>query len=1215
MGIKIIGTKAKVHWLTKNKTDVLTDNEAVLYVPNNPKKLGQVTRDSAAGLTPAEAFEKRYTDKSLADQNVIADDIFVVEKTYGEDYDYDDMVRVLVNQLYKKSAIEFDALHPGYQIQNTNSEALLGYDRTKHLSALKDVIKQAFNISKTYNTKKPFMPRFGQTWAIDQIVKGLTEYDKILFAGHTGIGKSKISLEAIHQYFNKGAFVLITTPIAETISSFKEAVADTRFGNNFDRETEIYSKRDLPSVEKIQASVNRGNLVVFIATVQDARYQDKITFNAESAELFTGLEANAEYGIREDYEELFKLVDLWVRDEYHKEYGGVITQKVFSNINTKKRLDLTATPYGVIDEYEPGQVIARTLLWALNNQEHTKVPQIQIDCLAGLLPKHMGTYKDMFSVEEGFHSHKLVEQNLKTGEFVNFGIIEDLVYKCYCDIMPRKKNLFSIINDSDLSQIAKQKGLWIFPEGANGISAREYITALTTKLNSSNRLNQRILFASAYEIDQNRGSKTVEEYIESISDERVLVILTHGKFKTGTDIPLLGHIVLLDKINSIAEFEQTAGRVERVVTDKDFTKIYAYSPAVVIKEVVATLANANTKLITEDEPKDEKDFLACFPITEYNGLSVVPVNPAEIFEQFQAKLRAKNSISNFKLPNDIKDMIEGDFELLKQLTALSTLSSGKKHQQIKTITEENNAEVFNNHLFEIEAATTNKLVKKDSTESMYNELFEPDSIVNGLEEIWKLVPAFAMTTKSTDVADAIGCKPIRQIVGDQAVDAIVNVIKTNAEFKQKLQIKLTEFLTAFRGLTPRDCYDIVFKQSETLKENGYIFTPFDGADFLVKKVIGNLKYILVPNALHGTIPLSLKEQYPCAIIVCAERVPYYIDHLKSLGFIVVMHNELNNWMKENKVKKFDLEVGNPPYNAEPGEDRGAAGNSNNSNLYVDFLISGATRAKKRIFLTPAGWSIKEKVTSEFKNVGLQTVEFLSSDMFPTVAIRSGLTITEFENGYDSDITVISDKGETRKQSRVVKFIKNSNTLADTILEKIKIYNADGKGISKKLSTGSVKLPIGTKTNHERAVLLSNGELNLTPTPDHPYKTLAFVKSGGNTIKYVYGKKKCPSHDYIKVVMSGATNKHIIGKIEIIPAGISISGACKYYICNNITEAEEFKTYLESTLVKFIVKVNKFNDCVSTSTNTWNHIPDIDTAVATQFISTLSVEELEHIGAT
>jgi hypothetical protein len=592
----------------------------------------------------------------------------------------------------------------------------------------------------------------------------------------------------------------------------------------------------MPSVKDIKKSVSAGNIVIVIATVQDIRYQDNITFANPS--LFD----LSEYTIRTKYVELCEIVDLWIRDEYHKEYGGTVTQAVFKNIKSSKKLDLTATPYSVIDEYDSEQVISRTLMWAVANRAHTGVPNFGIDCLAGLLPKNMSKYSDVFSVSEGFHSHKLVEQNRSTGEFVNFGIIEDIIERAYCmNTVTRKKNVFSISNDAELSLAAREVGLWIMPEGANGISASEYIVSLADKLNRSGVINKKVQVTTAYEIDNNRRHMSVEEYVNKIKDHRTLIILTHGKFKTGTDIPCLGHIVLLDKISNIAEFEQTVGRIMRVYSDKDYTKMYVYSPGVTVKEVVTELAHQNTKLST-DETRSELDFLSCFPISEYDGLSIKSLDATTLFEEFKEKLRLKSAIANFKLPSEIRSMIEDNFDIAESLTVLSK-KNGKRDRLSTEVTKDNDSDVFaDTELFENLEGTTDDKIKRRKLVAADTGLFEIidkksiKSIINGLEEIWINVPPFAMIVESEDVIDVLQCEPLIEMFGHDRIYSVIDVLNRYPDFKKRLQLRLNVFLTAFRNIPPGQCYDTVFKNCEKKMKQGLVFTPFSLIDDLLDKL-------------------------------------------------------------------------------------------------------------------------------------------------------------------------------------------------------------------------------------------------------------------------------------------------------------------------------------------------------------------------------------------
>jgi tRNA1(Val) A37 N6-methylase TrmN6 len=88
-----------------------------------------------------------------------------------------------------------------------------------------------------------------------------------------------------------------------------------------------------------------------------------------------------------------------------------------------------------------------------------------------------------------------------------------------------------------------------------------------------------------------------------------------------------------------------------------------------------------------------------------------------------------------------------------------------------------------------------------------------------------------------------------------------------------------------------------------------------------------VKQILVINALNGVFPLVLRNKYPDATITCAEIFPFYKHHLRNLGFEVVDWNQMGDHMK------FDIVVGNPPYQDKTGNQ----GSTNSADLYASFV--------------------------------------------------------------------------------------------------------------------------------------------------------------------------------------------------------------------------------------------------------------------------------------
>jgi hypothetical protein len=918
MSIKVIGSRAKIHWLSNDHNNGrLTKDQAVLY---EVEKLGQVTRDSAEGLTPAEAFEQRYPDKSTLKQDLVANDIFVIDKKQGPNFDYDDGFREFCHELYKKKRITFDALYPGYQLPNTNAEALISYDREKHLEDLVNCLKQYLGLEMFFDTKDPIIWRFKQEEDIEEISKRLVQYRLCLYAAYTSRGKTKIGIEVAVRLCQQGGIVLVTTPITDTKKSFEENINDFHFGADRNLRVTYMDSAEFAahSVTDLRQRADSGELIFVVLTVQDLRYGEDSPVNVDTDTK----------ELRAKYHALSGQVNLWIRDERHAQYGGEVTSQRLSNMSAEYELDLTATPYNVLDKYNWGQIVSRTLLWGLKYKEHTKLPTIRIDAVSTPLSNVSSKIAAMYSEEEGFDPRKLFVRNNEN--FVLEAELKDIRDRMYHSTLSKKKNPLSIVNDTELSSVAKNCGFWVLPEGQDGDGAADYIPVAAKMLTTPTTY-----FTDSYTLEKEcPKTMTIGKYIESLVEKYSrVIILTCGKFLTGTDIPILGHIVLMSKMNNIANFEQLLGRMIREYPGKDEVKMYCFAPAMEIGLVQGKMAKITAKL----SGGSEYEILECIPLTEYAASGPYKISPDTILAEVQEFFKR---LSKDRLPSaSLETRLAGiDLSVWEGLDTKKFKKSAPK----AGVTEDNGAKV------------KTKLGDNPKTGKPYtkDELTTIAQIANTIQTVMVEAKWIAYSIDNYDYSVVL-TNPVLAKMFPEEINAIIDTVENDVVVKDMIIKNLNDKQLAYKGLAPIEVYDDIFLNNNYKRDIGLVYVPFQ----LAKQFVDNLpkrKYnkegitILVANALNGTIPLMMKERFPLARIVCGEEFEYFRDHLERLGFETFKWEEIN--------MEFDVIVGNPPYQKPKSDSR--MGSRGASELWAEFVNKGLSILKDDghfAFIHPNAW--------------------------------------------------------------------------------------------------------------------------------------------------------------------------------------------------------------------------------------------------------------------
>lgn len=155
--------------------------------------------------------------------------------------------------------------------------------------------------------------------------------------------------------------------------------------------------------------------------------------------------------------------------------------------------------------------------------------------------------------------------------------------------------------------------------------------------------------------------------------------------------------------------------------------------------------------------------------------------------------------------------------------------------------------------------------------------------------------------------------------------------------------------------------------------------------------------ILIINALNGVLAQAARKKYPDASIICLEWFDHYVPWLRRQGFEVkCLDEDLKNWKRELGDMKFDLVMGNPPYqNSDKDE-----GNK----LWARFVKHSFQNHLKEngvmVFITPTTWMTPSNDVMNFSIMR----DMLQKKQLEWVDIRSSLA-SEFFPGVGQAISV------------------------------------------------------------------------------------------------------------------------------------------------------------------------------------------------------------------
>lgn len=367
-----------------------------------------------------------------------------------------------------------------------------------------------------------------------------------------------------------------------------------------------------------------------------------------------------------------------------------------------------------------------------------------------------------------------------------------------------------------------------------------------------------------------------------------------------------------------------------------------------------------------------------------------------------------------------------------------------------------------------------------------------------------------------------------------------------------------------------------------------------------KKLLTTITNIITWNfwqmdGLNGTVPLGVPqpmvEQMTLFDIEEEKEEKAPLCKVKQWrAKKTILYKEIE--MKEGKdmgKKKWDIVIGNPPYQISDGGSRASA-----KPIYNEFFEAAKKLNPEEIMMiTPSRWFSGGKSLDNFRKTMIDDHHLVSlndyfdaTDCFPGIDISGGVSYFLWNSKYDGPCNVISHiNGRTTAKERYLNFENTGNFIrfneSVSILEKV--FKQDNLKFAELISS---RKPFGITTNEKIRENGGDGYLPIYSYPKNGYiskekvtKNEGLIGDYKVAISYAYGER-------------GKFPYFVIGKPFIIEPG---SVCSETYILirtmKNRKEAENLISYMKTKFFRFLV-LQKKNTQHATKT-VYEFVPELD----------------------
>lgn len=459
------------------------------------------------------------------------------------------------------------------------------------------------NYKITKEDKIKFRPE--QKEAIAQTKKVLKNKDRMLWNAKMRFGKTLTALQVINEMKFKKTLILTHRPI----------VSDGWFGDFGKIFTcnDNYSFGSKKKGEKLEYLIEHDNPFVYFASIQDLRGQ--ISFGGK-------FQTENDAVSKVDW-------DFVIIDEAHEGTRTEITHNIYNKIiNNAKVLELSGTPFNILDEYEENQVFT----WDYVMEQEAKYKY------QNEYPEAPNPYESLprmnmftFSLSEKFRNKQFINIEDKAFNFSEFFKVdldnERFVYEKEVERFLNEITKPNSKNNYPFSKLEFRENLrhtlWLMPN-------RNSCRVMKKMLDSHSVFGHEFKIINIVENDdgivKEDDLKKVRNAITDKPSDTKTITLTVRKLTTGVSVKEWTGVMFLNNTNSPSSYLQAAFRAQTPFFDKELgmktnAYIFDFAPDRALT-IMSNAAKTNTgigKKISGIQKEYMKKFLNFLPILGSDG--------------------------------------------------------------------------------------------------------------------------------------------------------------------------------------------------------------------------------------------------------------------------------------------------------------------------------------------------------------------------------------------------------------------------------------------------------------------------------------------------------------------------------------------------------------------------------------------------------------------